>query len=62
MFSINISPIIINIYLNVARKIYDSFLLQGTDVFEVDPTTGVVTVAKPIDREAQSGISDNEIR
>jgi hypothetical protein len=41
-----------------------SFLpyVQGTEVFEVEPTTGVVRVARPIDRESQSGISDNEIR
>jgi hypothetical protein len=36
--------------------------VQGTEVFEVEPTTGVVRVARPIDRESQSGISDNEIR
>jgi hypothetical protein len=37
-------------------------IVQGTEVFEVEPTTGVVRVARPIDRESQSGISDNEIR
>ncbi len=36
--------------------------LQGTDQFAVDPNTGVVTVTRPIDRESQTGISDNEIR
>ena len=39
-----------------------TFGIEGTDRFEVDSITGVVTVARPIDREAQSGISDNEIR
>lgn len=38
------------------------FGLEGTDKFSVDPLSGVVTVAQPIDRESQSGISDNEIR
>ena len=36
--------------------------LQGTDMFQVDPNTGVVRVTRPIDRESQTGISDNEIR
>ena len=39
-----------------------NFVLQGTDKFSVDPLTGVVRVALPIDRESQTGISDNEIR
>ena len=39
-----------------------TFGIEGTDTFRVDPVTGVVTVAEPIDRESQSGISDNEIR
>ena len=38
------------------------FGLEGTEVFRVDPVSGVVTVAQPIDREAQAGLSDNEIR
>ena len=38
------------------------FGLEGTDMFKVDKITGAVTVALPIDRESQSGISDNEIR
>ena len=38
------------------------FGIEDTDTFRVDPKTGVVTVARPIDRESQSGISDNEIR
>ena len=38
------------------------FGIQGTDKFVVDSSTGVVTVAQPIDRESQTGISDNEIR
>jgi len=38
------------------------FGIEGTDKFLVDAVTGVVTVAQPIDRESQSGISDNEIR
>ena len=38
------------------------FGLQGTDKFEVDPNSGVVTVALPIDRESQSEINNNEIR
>ena len=36
--------------------------MQGTDQFAVDTNTGVVTVTRPIDRESQTGISDNEIR
>lgn len=39
-----------------------TFGLKDTNMFQVDPTTGVVTVAQPIDRESQNGISDNEIR
>ena len=39
-----------------------TFGIEDTDVFKVDNKTGGVTVARPIDREAQSGISDNEIR
>ena len=39
-----------------------TFGIEGTDTFRVDSRTGVVTVANPIDRESQSGISDNEIR
>ena len=39
-----------------------SFGIEGTDTFRVDSTTGVVTVARAIDRESQKGISDNEIR
>ena len=39
-----------------------SFAIEGTDTFRVDSSTGVVTVARAIDRESQSGISDNEIR
>lgn len=38
------------------------FAIDGTDMFLVDETTGVVTVALSIDRESQSGINDNEIR
>ena len=38
------------------------FDLDGTDMFRVDKLSGIVTVAQPIDRESQSGISDNEIR
>ena len=38
------------------------FGIQGTDKFEVDPNTGVVTVALPIDRESQTEINNNEIR
>ena len=38
------------------------FGIEGTEVFRVDSRTGVVTVARPIDREAQAGLSDNEIR
>ena len=38
------------------------FGIEGTEVFRVDSGTGVVTVARPIDREAQAGLSDNEIR
>lgn len=38
------------------------FGLDGTDMFLVDESTGVVTVARPIDRESQNDISDNEIR
>ena len=39
-----------------------SFAIEGTDTFRVDSDTGEVTVARAIDRESQSGISDNEIR
>jgi hypothetical protein len=38
------------------------FALDGTDMFVVDATTGVVTVARLIDRESRSGIRNNEIR
>ena len=31
------------------------FGIEGTDTFKVDPQTGVVTVAKNIDRESQVG-------
>ena len=39
-----------------------SFAIEGTETFRVDSSSGVVTVARNIDREAQSGFSDNEIR